>query len=658
MIDKVIEIELLPADRVVTRPVHQWDIGQIIKVTDAEIEDGTPVDFGNRFMKGGLRAYMLGNEVTIPAPALQQERDLTAYVVVTDENSETTVKEIFIPVIPRPKPEDYVDEEIRESTEFQYVILTVAEVEANAERAEEAAKNAAGSETAAGNAATAAGNAATAAANSASAAKTSETNANGSATTAAEKATEAANSASAAKTHETNAEDSATAAANSASAAKAAWDSGEKAMRDIDETIETALEKAKASGEFNGPQGEKGEKGDKGDTGEVDYTRLENYYPKTGGDIEGNVIIKGGKLSIGQYEDDGFAKILIAADYTEEEIETIKNLGIPAIMKDAEYGDLYITAKPTITIIADEDWIYAGGGCAGISAELDGESSGVEANGDRVRLHAGNTEHFNEGIEVGPTTTAVRNLVDPSEDGDAVPKRYIDNLTLGGGGGSVDWADIQNKPFGDGLVTLVDNQTITLYDGQGMIEPFVELLLGEEYTVIYNGTEYKSTAIAMTVEGIGSGIAIGNGAIFGGENTGEPFIIGYMNSMTLLAVADGSSEVVLTVIGEEVRKIDAKYIPESTCFYADSEGTGSYYLFSDEALTQKVTAAELLAAKDNVKIKITRTYNDVPMFCYAVPFAVVDSVAAYGFAMCGVMESFTANGEVSRWFFSSEFATE
>lgn len=231
MIDKVIEVELLPADRVVTRPMHQWDIGQIIKVTDMEIEDGTPVDIGNRFMKGGLRAYMLGNQVTIPAPALQQERDLTAYVVITDENSETTVKEIFIPVIPRPKPEDYVDEEIRESTEFQYVLWAVGEVEANAEAAEESAGKAAGSETAAADAKQAAENAAKAAAGSATsadasakAAATSEQKASGAATTATEKATEAGNSAGAAKASQNEAEKAKADAESARDAAKASED--------------------------------------------------------------------------------------------------------------------------------------------------------------------------------------------------------------------------------------------------------------------------------------------------------------------------------------------------------------------------------------------------------------------------------------------------
>ena len=142
MITKVIEIELLPADRVKTRSVHQWDTGQTIKVTDAEIADGTPVDFGNRFMNCGFRAYMIGNQVIIPTPALQQERDLTAYVVVTDENSETTVKEICIPVIPRQKPEDYVDDGIRNTPEYKIVIQKAEEVKYNAEKAAESEANA------------------------------------------------------------------------------------------------------------------------------------------------------------------------------------------------------------------------------------------------------------------------------------------------------------------------------------------------------------------------------------------------------------------------------------------------------------------------------------------------------------------------------------
>lgn len=138
MNENIIEVELSASTVTGTRPVHQWDIGQIIKVMGLEIADGTPVDVGNRFLNCSYRAYMLDNQVTIPAPALQQERDLTAYVVVTDENSETVTKEIRIPVIPRPKPEDYVDEGIRNTPEYKIVMKKADEVEANATKVESA----------------------------------------------------------------------------------------------------------------------------------------------------------------------------------------------------------------------------------------------------------------------------------------------------------------------------------------------------------------------------------------------------------------------------------------------------------------------------------------------------------------------------------------
>lgn len=214
MIDKVIEIELQHADRVMTRHVHQWDSGQFIKITDIEIADGTPVDFGNRFTNEGLRAYMIDNQVTIPAPALQQDRDLTGYVVVTDENSETTVKEIFIPVTPRPKPEDYVDEEIRESTEFQYIVQKAAEVEENAASAKESAENAAAS----------AAESAIEAEKSAAAVENAEEIAQNIKATAAE-----------VETNATNAENAADSAADSKTAAEAAKEEAQKAA---DEAIE------------------------------------------------------------------------------------------------------------------------------------------------------------------------------------------------------------------------------------------------------------------------------------------------------------------------------------------------------------------------------------------------------------------------------------
>ena len=145
------------------------------------------------------------------------------------------------------------------------------------------------------NAATAAAGSASAAASSADAAGQSAASANTSASTASQKANEAADSASAAAGSKTAAAGSATAAGKSADtagqkaaeaaqsataaassqtaagksaeAAAASAEEAAKAVAGVGQSIEDALQQAKDSGEFDGPQGPKGDKGDTGAQG-------------------------------------------------------------------------------------------------------------------------------------------------------------------------------------------------------------------------------------------------------------------------------------------------------------------------------------------------------------------------------------------------------
>lgn len=208
----------------------------------------------------------------------------------------------------------------------------------------------------------------------------------------------------------------------------------------------------------------------------------------------------------------------------------------------------------------------------------------------------------------------------------------------------IGWQELADKPFGEEIVTLVDNQTITLEDGQGTVSYAMEFIEGQEYIVLYNGVVYRSTAVPMTVEGIGSGMAVGNASVFGGENTGEPFLMGSADGMTMIIAIDGSSEVVLTVISEGIKKIDAKYLPESPFVYYYTEPIvgDDCYIYADEARTRKVTASELLAVKDVVKIKHTYevyksgTNKKVPITVYVTPIEVQDWTQPAGYAMCNI----------------------
>ena len=110
------------------------------------------------------------------------------------------------------------------------------------------------------NAATEAAGSASNAANSANAAAGSAAAAATSASTAAQKANEAASSATAAA-------ESASAAAGSASDAADSAQEAKRAVQGVAQSINDALQEAKDSGKFDGPQGPKGDEGDTGPRG-------------------------------------------------------------------------------------------------------------------------------------------------------------------------------------------------------------------------------------------------------------------------------------------------------------------------------------------------------------------------------------------------------
>lgn len=61
------------------------------------------------------------------------------------------------------------------------------------------------------------------------------------------------------------------------------------------------------------------------------------------------------------------------------------------------------------------------------------------------------------------------------------------------------------------------------------LAPF-ELVEGKTYTVIFDGVSYTCTAFAFALDDITRAIAIGNTALAGGANTGEPFALGVFDS--------------------------------------------------------------------------------------------------------------------------------
>lgn len=155
-------------------------------------------------------------------------------------------------------------------------------------------------------------------------------------------------------------------------------------------------------------------------------------------------------------------------------------------------------------------------------------------------------------------------------------------------GGVASWNDLTDKPFGDnadGTVTQLDNKYLAIFDhqaasqtdilpetsvsfvsGEGAPEAVAVLADGETYHVAWNGTVYVLTAKGVVFDGI-AGIAIGNTSIIGaGDDTGEPFVLGYapdydMNVFVTQAAEDATHNVRIYQSTEETYTVKEKNLP-------------------------------------------------------------------------------------------------
>lgn len=169
----------------------------------------------------------------------------------------------------------------------------------------------------------------------------------------------------------------------------------------------------------------------------------------------------------------------------------------------------------------------------------------------------------------------------------------LTNLGSGGSGGGKynqpDWGyeQTQNLP----------ETTIEIADMQGMIVPKFDPwpMEGVTYDVFWNGTKYS----CMSQYQVGDSnpiLYLGNvGVMVGGVDTGEPFIImivpetqydEYGMSGALFAL-DGSTAVKLSISGEAVYRIPAKYIDEgillkNTPYIVKLTHDGTHYYLMDD----------------------------------------------------------------------------
>lgn len=130
---------------------------------------------------------------------------------------------------------------------------------------------------------------------------------------------------------------------------------------------------------------------------------------------------------------------------------------------------------------------------------------------------------------------------------------------------------IKNRPFyvdENKVIKIIPKQTITFSSGYEAesagyvnisLSPIIELVVGQEYDVVWDGMKYKCTAYEF------DGLAvIGSNFIMNGSFDDEPFFIAINKEMfggAYIVTGDANSHMV-EVTTKDIKKIDKKYLPD------------------------------------------------------------------------------------------------
>ena len=140
-------------------------------------------------------------------------------------------------------------------------------------------------------------------------------------------------------------------------------------------------------------------------------------------------------------------------------------------------------------------------------------------------------------------------------------------LGLAPGGGVSSWNDLIDKPFYTSVEfgEVVPSQSVEFSEknGFGMASNFLpngtKLINGEEYTITWDGVEYKCTSFDMDGQ-----LFLGNiGIVQGSEGTGEPFLMAISDSSSWRTIIKKAGTHTVGISGntEVVHPIDGKYLP-------------------------------------------------------------------------------------------------
>ena len=145
----------------------------------------------------------------------------------------------------------------------------------------------------------------------------------------------------------------------------------------------------------------------------------------------------------------------------------------------------------------------------------------------------------------------------------------------GSGGGVTSWNDLTDRPFGEVKETIIPQgeYVFEYIDGSGacMFPYSANLQVGDTASVHWDGTEYVTYISAVYGQ-----IMLGNLAIVGADDTGEPFcaIVTGDGLVVLDLVATETVTRSISVTATSTKKLDTKYVNAGITVYITDSGSG------------------------------------------------------------------------------------
>ena len=213
----------------------------------------------------------------------------------------------------------------------------------------------------------------------------------------------------------------------------------------------------------------------------------------------------------------------------------------------------------------------------------------------------------------------------------------------------------ENFPYKEGEESVIlPETTVEIIDSSASLPNLINLRVGQKYTVIWNGVEYKCEG----QDYVGMGCAVGNFREMTEVDTGEPFFItavypesfdevGIGVSILALSKIPDGTQVTLSISGktETITKIGMEYLPDGYPYSKISEGyilPETSYAVDDSAEMTFIMGAPLALV---IGQEYTVNWNGTEYTCTAIDSSAVGEVGGYVLGNIGTMTGGEDTGE-------------